>query len=130
MWAAMVSYNASMLVGRFSLIWLWWVVAQPSRAEAYTTGKSSAWSGALSDTNRSNTSFTTSSGRAEGLSLLLMTRMGFKPKARALDSTKRVCGIGPSNESTTSRQPSAMFSTRSTSPPKSACPGVSIRLNL
>ena len=54
--------------------------------------------------------------------------MGFKPICSAFCSTKRVCGIGPSKASTNSRQPSAMFSTRSTSPPKSACPGVSIML--
>ena len=39
-----------------------------------------------------------------------------------------VCGIGPSAASTSRRQPSAMDRTRSTSPPKSAWPGVSIRL--
>jgi len=37
-------------------------------------------------------------------------------------------GIGPSAASTKTKAPSAMRSTRSTSPPKSACPGVSIRL--
>ena len=36
--------------------------------------------------------------------------------------------MGPSNASTMSRAPSAMFSTRSTSPPKSAWPGVSMTL--
>ena len=43
-------------------------------------------------------------------------------------STKRVCGMGPSKASTSSRTPSAIFSTRSTSPPKSAWPGVSMML--
>ena len=38
------------------------------------------------------------------------------------------CGIGPSKASTRSRHPSAILSTRSTSPPKSECPGVSIIL--
>ena len=47
---------------------------------------------------------------------------------RALRSTKRVCGMGPSAASTSSRQPSAMDRTRSTSPPKSAWPGVSMML--
>jgi hypothetical protein len=42
--------------------------------------------------------------------------------------TKRVCGIGPSIASTTSRTESTMDITRSTSPPKSACPGVSTML--
>ena len=42
--------------------------------------------------------------------------------------TKRVCGIGPSTASTSSSTPSTMLSTRSTSPPKSAWPGVSTML--
>ena len=46
----------------------------------------------------------------------------------AFCSTKRVWGMGPSKASTSSSTPSAIFSTRSTSPPKSAWPGVSIRL--
>ena len=51
-----------------------------------------------------------------------------RPCSSAWRSTKRVCGMGPSNASTMSRAPSAMFSTRSTSPPKSAWPGVSMTL--
>jgi hypothetical protein len=47
-----------------------------------------------------------------------------------LRSTKRVWGIGPSTESTSSSTPSHMLSTRSTSPPKSAWPGVSMMLTL
>ena len=39
-----------------------------------------------------------------------------------------VCGIAPSYASTTRITPLTIFSTRSTSPPKSACPGVSIML--
>ncbi len=42
--------------------------------------------------------------------------------------TKRVCGIGPSKASTTKSTESTIESTRSTSPPKSACPGVSTML--
>ncbi len=76
---------------------------------------------------RSNTSSTTSSGRAPGRSILLMTTMRI-PSSSACLSTKRVCGIGPSNASTIRSAPSAMLSTRSTSPPKSACPGVSMTL--
>jgi hypothetical protein len=45
-----------------------------------------------------------------------------------LSVTKRVCGIGPSTASTSSSTPSTMPSTRSTSPPKSAWPGVSTML--
>ncbi len=38
--------------------------------------------------------------------------------------------MGPSEASTSSSTPSTMVSARSTSPPKSACPGVSTRLIL
>mmetsp|Transcript_152615 Transcript_152615/g.487666 ORF Transcript_152615/g.487666 Transcript_152615/m.487666 type:complete len:216 (-) Transcript_152615:165-812(-) len=44
--------------------------------------------------------------------------------------TNFVCGMGPSCASTKSTHASAMFKMRSTSPPKSACPGVSMRLIL
>ena len=54
--------------------------------------------------------------------------MGRRPNASALRVTKRVCGIGPSMASTSSRTPSTIDSARSTSPPKSACPGVSTML--
>ena len=59
-----------------------------------------------------------------------MTTMGVRPSASALRRTKRVCGIGPSNASTTSSTPSTMRRMRSTSPPKSAWPGVSTMLIL
>src|SRR5258707_10377871 len=59
-----------------------------------------------------------------------MTTIGFRPSSNAFFNTKRVCGIGPSAASTSSRQPSAILSTRSTSPPKSAWPGVSMMLIL
>ena len=49
--------------------------------------------------------------------------------SNALRNTKRVCGSGPS-ASTSSRTPSTIVSARSTSPPKSACPGVSTMLIL
>ena len=62
-------------------------------------------------------------GRASGRSILLITTIGFSPHSRALESTNRVCGIGPSAASTSTSAPSAMRSTRSTSPPKSAWPG-------
>ena len=76
----------------------------------------------------SKTSSCTSSGRQLGLSTLLITTIGLSPRASAFSSTKRVCGMVPSSASTSSSTPSAMFSTRSTSPPKSAWPGVSIIL--
>ncbi len=47
---------------------------------------------------------------------------------RALRSTNRVCGSGPSDASTSSTMPSTIESPRSTSPPKSAWPGVSMML--
>ena len=46
----------------------------------------------------------------------------------ALRSTNRVCGSGPSEASTSSTMPSTIDSPRSTSPPKSAWPGVSMML--
>ena len=57
-----------------------------------------------------------------------MTTMGVKPWAKAFWVTKRVWGMGPSTASTSSSTLSAMDSTRSTSPPKSAWPGVSMML--
>ena len=78
--------------------------------------------------NSSNVSLSTSSARASGRSILLITTIGCKPHSSALVSTNRVCGIGPSAASTSTSAPSANRSTRSTSPPKSAWPGVSIRL--
>ncbi len=50
---------------------------------------------------------------------LLITTMGLRPNSIALESTNRVCGMAPSEESTRRRQPSARRRTRSTSPPKS-----------
>ena len=57
-----------------------------------------------------------------------MSTIIFKPSSRALDNTNLVCGIGPSAASTMSKAPSTIPKTRSTSPPKSACPGVSTTL--
>ena len=45
-------------------------------------------------------------------------------------NTNLVCGIGPSKASTSRTTPFTIFKTRSTSPPKSACPGVSMILIL
>ncbi len=70
----------------------------------------------------------TQPGRRRARSILLTTTMALSPRASALRVTKRVCGIGPSTASTSSSTPSTIDSTRSTSPPKSACPGVSTML--
>jgi hypothetical protein len=59
---------------------------------------------------------------------LLITTTGGSPRSNALRSTNRVCGSGPSAASTRSTTPSTIDSTRSTSPPKSAWPGVSTML--
>ena len=101
---------------------------QPLMPEAYTTGKSSCSSVAPSLSNRSKAALITLSGSAPGLSTLFTTTMGFRPSASAFLVTKRVCGIGPSWASISSTTPSTMDSARSTSPPKSAWPGVSITL--
>jgi len=74
------------------------------------------------------TASSTSRGRASCRSILLITSTVFSPMERALESTKRVCGSGPSAASTSSSTPSTSRSPRSTSPPKSACPGVSTML--
>ncbi len=61
---------------------------------------------------------------------MFTSTIGFRPSASALPATKRVCGMGPSAASTSRRKPSTMRRIRSTSPPKSACPGVSTMLIL
>src|SRR5690606_6550780 len=78
--------------------------------------------------NRSKVWSSTQEARAPGRSTLLMTTIGLKPIANAFWVTKRVCGIGPSIASTSTSTESTIDSTRSTSPPKSACPGVSTML--
>jgi hypothetical protein len=85
-------------------------------------GKSSCSSVAPSLSKRSKVWSTTQLEREPGRSILLMTTMGLRPRARAFLVTKRVCGIGPSTASTSSSTPSTMPNTRSTSPPKSAWP--------
>src|SRR5215217_8896106 len=80
--------------------------------------------------NSSYTSSTTSAMRASGRSTLLTTRITGSRASSALRSTKRVCGSGPSDASTSSSTPSTIVSPRSTSPPKSAWPGVSTMLSL
>ena len=76
----------------------------------------------------SRTSSWTSLALASGRSTLLMTTMGGGPSSRAFRVTKRVWGMGPSAASTRISTPSTIRRIRSTSPPKSACPGVSTML--
>ena len=61
-------------------------------------------------------------------STLLMTTIGFRPILSAFETTNLVCGSGPSAASTSTSAPSTMLRMRSTSPPKSAWPGVSTML--
>ena len=86
---------------------------------------SSRSSSSASSRRSSRLSSTTSAHRASGRSVLLTTSTTGRPAASVLRSTKRVCGSGPSLASTRSTTPSTMDSPRSTSPPKSAWPGVS-----
>src|SRR3954447_7050419 len=67
--------------------------------------------------------------RASGRSTLLTTRITGSLASSALRRTKRVWGSGPSLASTSSSTPSTIVSPRSTSPPKSAWPGVSTMLS-
>ena len=93
-------------------------------------GKSNCSSLAPKLAKRSKTSSSALSGSASCLSTLFNTTMGLSPSERAFEVTNFVCGIGPSAASTNSTTPSTIESIRSTSPPKSACPGVSTILNL
>ena len=102
--------------------------AQPCRPEAYSIGKSSCSSVAPRAANRSNTSVWTSSARASCRSTLFTTTMGLMPRCNALPTTNLVCGSTPSAASTSTMAPSTMPRMRSTSPPKSAWPGVSTML--
>ncbi|MPM66737.1 hypothetical protein SDC9_113648 [bioreactor metagenome] len=104
--------------------------AVPSRPDAYTTGTFSCSSVAPRSIKRSYTSSRTCAGRAAGRSILLTTIIGTRWRARAFFNTVRVCGMQPSKASTSRRTPSTIERLRSTSPPKSACPGVSTILIL
>ena len=57
-----------------------------------------------------------------------MQTIGLRPILSALPTTNLVCGIGPSAASTSTMAPSTIDRMRSTSPPKSAWPGVSTML--
>ncbi len=100
----------------------------PSRATADTTGKSSSSIGASRSKKSCSISSSTSSGRASARSTLLSTTTAGSSAARLFASTYLVWGRGPSAASTSSNTPSTSASARSTSPPKSAWPGVSTRL--
>ena len=102
--------------------------ATPSRPIAYTVVKSACSSVAPRSRKSSSTCSSARAGSAAGLSILLSTKIGFKPSSSDFLSTKRVCGIGPSCASTTKSTESIERSTRSTSDPKSAWPGVSTML--
>ena len=107
--------------------------AKPLTAEAYTTcsmANSSCASSAPRSIMRSRQSLRAFSGLAPSRSILLMQIMICKFASMACERTKRVWGMGPSAASTSSTAPSAILSTRSTSPPKSAWPGVSMTLIL
>ena len=101
------------------------IFAIPFFADAYITGKSNCSSFAFNSINNSNTSSTTFAGFAPGLSILFITTIGFKFNDNDFFKTSLVCGIAPSKASTRRTTPSTIFKTLSTSPPKSACPGVS-----
>ena len=101
---------------------------QPLRPDPYRMGKSSCSSVASRFAKRSKISFKTSRWRSSGRSILLMATMGRRPRFRAFETTNLVCGSGPSDASTRTITPSTMFKMRSTSPPKSAWPGVSTML--
>ena len=83
-------------------------------------GDSNCSSVAFRSSSSSSTSSMTSWTRASGRSILLTTTITLWPSSSAFCSTKRVCGIGPSAASTSSRTPSTIFRMRSTSPEKSA----------
>ena len=102
--------------------------AIPCFADANTKGHSRTDSSAPSSMNKSRTSSTTSSGLASGLSTLLMQTITGRLSSKDFFNTNLVCGIGPSKASTSRTTPFTIFKTRSTSPPKSACPGVSMML--
>lgn len=80
--------------------------------------------------NRSNISFSTSCTLALSLSTLLITTIGLQFCLSAFWSTNLVCAIGPSVAHTTRQTPSTIVIILSTSPPKSAWPGVSTTLIL
>ena len=93
-------------------------------------GKSKILLFAPSSTKRSNVLLIVCSILISFRSNLLITTIVFRFLAIACLRTNLVCGFGPSAASTRRRTPSTMFIMRSTSPPKSACPGVSTMFSL
>ena len=91
-------------------------------------GRSSRSSSSASSRSSSRLSSTTSPIRASARSVLFTTSTTGRPAVSVLRSTKRVCGSGPSEASTSRTTPSTIDRPRSTSPPKSAWPGVSTTL--
>ena len=124
MYFKIVSNKGSMLSG----VSLKSRTACPAFADAYKNGQSSCSSDASKSMRSSKTSSITSSGRASGRSILLIHTITWRSNSRAFFRTNFVWGIAPSKASTKRITPSTIFNTRSTSPPKSACPGVSIML--
>ena len=104
--------------------------AMPSFALVYKMGNSICSSVASKSINKSYTSLITSSILESGRSILLIIRIMGRFFSKAFFRTNLVCGKGPSLESTKRSAPSTRFKPRSTSPPKSACPGVSMILIL
>ncbi len=103
-------------------------LAFPSLADAYIKGHSNCSSLAPNSINKSSISSITSSGLASGRSILLTHTITGNSSSNAFFNTNFVCGIGPSKASTKRTTPFTIFNIRSTSPPKSAWPGVSIIL--
>ena len=101
-----------------------------SKRESSSRSMPSSMTSWARPSSRSEDSPTTSEIRASGRSVLFTHRMTGSLASRALRSTKRVCGSGPSEASTSSTTPSTMEMPRSTSPPKSAWPGVSMMLRV
>ncbi|CUO89376.1 Uncharacterised protein [Flavonifractor plautii] len=100
----------------------------PWRPEQNRVGDSNCSSVAFRSSSSSSTSSMTSWMRWSGRSTLLTTTMTLWPSSSALLSTKRVWGMGPSAASTSRMTPLTILRIRSTSPPKSAWPGVSTML--
>mmetsp|Transcript_53152 Transcript_53152/g.172869 ORF Transcript_53152/g.172869 Transcript_53152/m.172869 type:complete len:300 (+) Transcript_53152:852-1751(+) len=126
-----VSKSASIVVGRSGALASWSVRAQkPCFPDAYSVGYSSCSSLVAMVAKTSKISFSTSpSSRTCGRSTLLMTTIGFIFGCdMAFCSTNFVWAFGPSTMSTSKTTPSTIDKTRSTSPPKSAWPGVSTML--
>ena len=112
---------------RFPLLSSRFFMAIPFLAMAYIVVKFSCSSFAPRSKNNSNISSCAFFGLAAFLSILFKTTMGLWPISSDFFKTKRVWGIGPSWASTTKRTQSIERRMRSTSEPKSACPGVSTK---